>query len=307
MGLLASYGDEYGLPLLCNVTTSHMEEYLLYLRQRPKWFGVRTTQEKLSASYIETQYRRLKAFFAYAVTRDYIEKNPFDLIDHPSVPKKTMPLVPLKVAEGLLELTDPRHYHTKEKKFLALRNRAILLLLWDTPVRRAELANLTLGDVDLDKGTIHVMGKGAKERLMPIGDAAVEAIWEYMRGRKDYAGPKSYDALWLTRWGRPMSPDQLAKRIKRLGILADAPWLRPHLFRHRWTVDALRSGMPSPLVKHNGGWTKEIPETYLRTVNDEDVAIFQRANSPADKLTRYKDVVQENRDQPRKGNARGRL
>ena len=129
LGLLADYAEESGRPDLERLTTAHIEEYLIFLRNRPEFFGLRKTQEKVSESYVEVQYRRLSTFFDYAVSRDYMDRNPLALIPHPKVPVRTIPTVPLRVAQDLLAITDHRHFHAKQEKFLAMRNRAMVMML----------------------------------------------------------------------------------------------------------------------------------------------------------------------------------
>ena len=94
MALLSAFAEENGWPGISELTTSHIEEYLLYLQTRPRWFGKQgKTLQPPSQSYIETQYRRLQRFFNWLVQRGYVERNPLDLIPHPHVDEKVIPTV----------------------------------------------------------------------------------------------------------------------------------------------------------------------------------------------------------------------
>jgi len=201
----------------------------------------------------------------------------------------------------LLSLVDPRNARTPMERFRMIRNRAIVYILIDTPARRSEVATLTLDSVDLDTGAILVMGKGRRERWMPLGSVPQEALWEYMQARVMLAGNER--GLWVSEQGRPMQPNGIYTTIKKLGERAGIPNLHTHRFRHTYAVNALRGGMPERVLMLAGGW-KRIPETYFRTLGAEDVARFHRQISPADRLGQAQ--AKDKRDQKR-GKPRGRL
>ena len=115
--------------------------------------------------------------------RKYIDENPLADIGLPSLEEKTVPIVTEGQMRDLLTLADPALARTPAHRFCLSRDRAIPYAFWDTPGRLAEIAKLELGDVDLTNGTLLVMGKGRKERRMPIGDAARSVIWDYLQER----------------------------------------------------------------------------------------------------------------------------
>jgi site-specific recombinase XerD len=81
---LADYVEVPGWPEASRLTASHIEGYLVYLQERPRWFQRRDCQQRsVSASSVETHYRRLKTFFCWLVERSHVERNPLDLIKHP--------------------------------------------------------------------------------------------------------------------------------------------------------------------------------------------------------------------------------
>jgi site-specific recombinase XerD len=180
---LADYARTHRWPEVSKITTLHIEEYLVYLQERPSQLGKRSPKPRLSASSVETHYRRLKTFFAWLKQRSYIEANPFDLIQHPKIEERVIPTVSDQQILDLLELVNPRHARTPAERFRALRNRAIIWLLVDTPIRRGELAQLTVDSVNLDAGTVKVMGKGRRERIMPLGETSLLALWDYLQVR----------------------------------------------------------------------------------------------------------------------------
>ena len=283
LALASLYAEEQGWPPVAGITTAHVEEYLAYLQTRPRWFGDRDTgsTRTVAPSYINAQYRRLNRFFNWMVERGHVEDNPLRLIERPRVQERTVPTVSEQQMLDLLTLLDPALARTPAHRFRLLRNRAVLFLFWDTPGRRDEVATLDLDGVDLDAGTIMVMGKGSKERYMPLGDTARSVLWEYLQVRA--AMNPSTDALWVSEQGRSMKPGWLYLMVKRLGKRAGTPDLHTHRFRHSYAVNALRSGMPERVLQIIGGWRK-IPDTYFRTLDGEDAQQFHRAVSPGDRL-----------------------
>ena len=107
----------------------------------------------------------------------------------------------------LLTLADPAH------RFRLTRDRAVLYAFWDTPGRLSEIAKLTLENTDLTNGTLLVMGKGRKERKMPIGDTARSAIWDYMQEREALM-PRT-KALWVSEQGEALLPNGICQLLRR--------------------------------------------------------------------------------------------
>jgi site-specific recombinase XerD len=112
--LFTDYAEAKGWPQLSQLTVFHIKEYLVYLQERPRWFGKRDQQEhSVSASSVETHYRRLKTFFNWLVGRGHVARNPLDLVKHPKFEERVIPTVSEKEMPSLLELVDPRHARTE--------------------------------------------------------------------------------------------------------------------------------------------------------------------------------------------------
>ncbi len=138
----------------------------------------------MSKGHINAQYRRLNRFFNWLVERRYADENPLSHIEPPSVDERTVPIVTEGQIRDLLTLADPSIAETPAHRFRLVRDRALLYVFRDTPGRLGEIAKLRLDDVDLTEGTLLVMGKGRKERRMPIGDTARSVIWDYLSGKR---------------------------------------------------------------------------------------------------------------------------
>lgn len=277
--LFTDYAEAKRWPEVSRLTVSHIEEYLVYLRERPRWFGNRDRHKApLSDSSVESHYRRLKTFFHWLVERGHISGNPLDLIKHPKFEECVIPTVSEKELLALLELVNPRHARTETEKFRAYRNRAIVWLLIDTPIRHNELGGLRVYDVDLDAAMVKVMGKGRRERLMPLGETSLMAFWDYLQIRRS-----RLPHLWLSEDGRPLAALAIYILLKRLGERAGVPNLNTHRFRHTFAITYLRNGGPERYLRIVGGW-RRIPDTYFRTLGTEDVARAHRQLSPGDRL-----------------------
>ena len=280
VAMVALYAEEQGWPDVQELTTEHLEGYLSYLQDRVRWFGERTYAEpkKLSKGHINAQYRRLNRFFNRLVERGPNDENPMLSISAPKLEEKTVPVITEDQMRDLLTLADPALARTPAHRFRLVRDRALLYAFWDTPGRLAEVAKMRLQDVDLVNGTLLVMGKGRKERRMPIGDAARSVMWDYLQEREALM-PRT-KALWVSEKGEALLPNGICQILKRLAKRADIDDMHPHRFRHPYAINALRAGMPEQVLKIVGGW-KKIPETYFRTLGEEDAREFHRQVSPA--------------------------
>lgn len=227
--------------------------------------ALRTTLAPISvAGYV----RGLRAFGNWLAADGLAEARAFRTLARPRVPHKVIEPLSDEDLRRLLAACGPR-------------DRAILLLLFDTGLRVSEAAGIRLGDLRPD-GTIKVMGKGAKERIVPVGSAARTAIIRYLerRGEADPDAPlfrsQSGEALTLN------GIQQLLVRLKnRVGI---AGRCSPHTFRHTFARSYLVNGGDVFTLQRILGHTSlEMVRRYV-ALADTDVASRHRAASPADRL-----------------------
>ncbi len=127
---------------------------------------------------------------------------------------------------------------------LGLRDRAMLELMYACGLRVSELVNLPANQVNLRQGVVRVLGKGAKERLVPMGEAAVEWIQGYLaRGRPELVRGRPSDALFVTQRGAGMTRQAFWQLIKRYARLADIKVsFSPHTLRHSFATHLLNHG-----------------------------------------------------------------
>lgn len=190
-----------------------------------------------------TRARRLaaiKSFYKYLVRRKVLEVSPARRVKTPKLPQKLPRAVPIDETFALMDAPD-------SNKLLELRDKAMLEVLYGAGLRVSELCGLSLGDVDLRARMVRVLGKGNKERLVPLHEGAVDALnaWLARRGELLATPRKNQDptAMFLNfRGGRLTTRSMqlhLDRYVKRLGITRD---LSPHALRHSFATHLLASG-----------------------------------------------------------------
>jgi integrase/recombinase XerC len=214
--------------------------------------------------------RGLKAFGNWCVGEEIATASGFRALRRPKVPRRL--IAPFSDAElrSLLALADDRE-------------RALALVFLDTGLRLSELASLRVGDVRPD-GTLHVMGKGAKERIVPIGSTARRGLVRYLatRGRVGPAAP-----LFESRQRRALTPRGVQQAIARLGRRAGVGTrCSPHTFRHTFARGYLvNGGDVFSLQQILGHTTLEMVRRYV-SLSEADLVARHRAASPADRLVK---------------------
>jgi len=126
--------------------------------------------------------------------------------------------------------------------FIHLRDRAILELLYATGMRAAELVNLEVENIDFGSETVKVLGKGSKERIIPVGSYAVKALTTYLPMRKDKVKP-GVNAIFVNRFGGKLSDRSLRKKMNQYLELANIQKAAgPHILRHSFATHLLNRG-----------------------------------------------------------------
>lgn len=123
-----------------------------------------------------------------------------------------------------------------------LRDKAMLEVLYASGIRVTELVSLKVGDIDLEAGVLTTLGKGSKERRVPIGKSAVRWMQQYLRIRARLAGGKSSNYAFVNSRARPLSRQTFWKRLARYGERAGIDHVTPHLLRHSFATHLLANG-----------------------------------------------------------------
>jgi len=208
------------------VSAGELDHLLLrrYLAQLGKTAKKSSIGRKLAA---------IRTFFRFLLRRGEIDRNPAELT---ATPKKEQRL-PFHL--NIDQVTALMEAPTADEKYV-LRDRAVLELLYSSGLRVSELTGLDIGDLDLSGGMVRVMGKGGKERIVPVGSRAVLAVREYLAQRGELAGS---GALFLNTRGQRINRRSVA-RIVDAHVLRVAAFkhISPHTLRHTFATHMLEGG-----------------------------------------------------------------
>ena len=165
-----------------------------------------------------------------------------------------------------------------------VRNHAIVLTLLDTGLRESELANISIGNLNLKDGYIKVLGKGAKERVVPIGVYCQEILRNYVDNVRPLPQNGNQDNLFLTNIGRPITPNAIKLSFHRLAEALGIGRLHAHLCRHTFAVNYIMNGGDSFSLKEILGHTTfEMVNHYLHFTRSQ-ITAQHRKYSPMDRL-----------------------
>lgn len=179
-----------------------------------------------------------RRFFHFLMLNQMREDDPTEIIHNP-IRMQTLPkILSEKEVENLLHAPDT---NTPQ----GLRDRAMLEVLYATGLRVSELIHLTLNHVSLNDGALRVLGKGSKERLVPLGEVSCDFLEQYLqKGRVFFARENSKSFVFLTRLGTPMTRQGFWKQIKIYAKQADidSKRLSPHVLRHAFATHLINHG-----------------------------------------------------------------
>lgn len=196
-------------------------------------FVIKMMEEKAARKTILRRLSSLRSFFRFAVKEGHIEHNPLDEIVGPKLEKKIPKTLTYQQVQNLFDQPDT-------STLSGLRDRAILELFYSSGLRVSELSLLNVADIDVEHLTMRLMGKGKKQRIVPITKNAADWISSYLNKRKNICAP----ALFLNRLGTRIttrSIDRLfVKYLKASGLVAH---ITPHIIRHTIATHWLENGM----------------------------------------------------------------
>jgi len=204
------------------------EDVLLYIASLDRQgLSPRTRARKISC---------VKGFFRFLAERNEIGENPSDLIDSPRLPRRIPQYLEPEEADRLLTSPDRASLEGR-------RDRTMLELAYAAGLRVSELVALEMSGLDLEIGCVTVMGKGSKERVVPIGIPATRALMGYVEEvRPMLLGRARNDAVFPTRRGRPMTRQAFWKIVKKTAIRAGiTKEISPHTLRHSFATHLVQN------------------------------------------------------------------
>ncbi|NPV26251.1 MAG: site-specific tyrosine recombinase XerD [Firmicutes bacterium] len=220
------YLTSNGLKDWADVTKSVILGYLYQMQKKGR-----------AAATISRHLAALKSFFHFLFMEGMVSKNPTDNLESPRLNKR-LPQI-LSVAEVDLLLEQPNC-----QKPMGLRDKAMLELLYATGIRVSELVSLDIDHVNLELGYIRCFGKGAKERIVPLGTVATRYVEEYLtRARGKLSKAPLERALFINHHGRRMTRQGFWKLLKQYAQMAKInKTITPHTLRHSFATHLLENG-----------------------------------------------------------------
>lgn len=190
-----------------------------------------------SSKTIARHIASIRSFHQFLLRERVLERDPSVHIETPQGERKLPKVLSVAEVEALLDAP-------KQGGAFGLRDKAMLELLYATGLRVSELIQLDISDVHLTMGFVRCLGKGRKERIIPLGNLAIEAIGRYIeRGRRELLGKNATDALFLNLRGERLSRQGFWKILK--GMAKEArieKELTPHTLRHSFATHLLENG-----------------------------------------------------------------
>ena len=247
----------------------------------------------LAAASISRKAAALRTGFRFLARRGLVPDNPAASLGVPRGPKRLPVVLKPREVDRLLAGPDPVDP-------VGLRDRAILELLYATGIRVGELCGLRLGDVDLAADTVLVLGKGAKQRVVPFGEPARAALLDYLvkgrvamlpgadrpaastaTGKRDAKADQ--EALFFNRRGRPMTQRDVRAMLERYRVAAGAPaGTSPHTLRHSYATHLLEGGADLRAVQELLGHVAlTTTQTYTHVSNERLRRVYEQAHPRA--------------------------
>ena len=232
-------------------------------------------KELISPISVQTYARAIRAFFGHMAAEDLIPSNPLLRVKIPKVQTRAVPTFSASEIERLLKTPD-RATPTGFRDF------AIMFTFIDTATRLSEICTLREKDVDIEHGLLRVMGKGGKERTVPIGFKVCKTLLKYKL--KYRPQPVGTDAFWLSEDGGQITLNRVESQISRYGKKAGLGRCYPHKLRHTGSVMFVRNGGdPFSLQKMLGHSTLNMTRHYCNLA-DTDVKQAHVKFGVADRL-----------------------
>jgi len=206
----------------------------------------------------------VKMFFRYLAQERLIEEDVSSLVESPRAAKTLPEVLNTEEVEALLAAPDA-------STPLGMRDRAILEMFYATGARATEVAEMKVGDVNFEYGFVLVRGKGGKERIVPVGRAALDALRDYQSGvRGALLRGKESDRLFVSRTGRHLERQSLFNMVRKHALAAGISIdISPHMLRHSFATHMLAGGADLRAVQEMLGHS-DISTTQIYTHLEKD-------------------------------------
>ena len=267
---------------LTDVTRYEIRAFISHLQQA-RCFAAHPfnhTQEKgLSGHTVNCYLRSLRIFYSWLVAEEILEANPFNNVKIPQPPVKVIPAFSGSQIEQLLKAIN-------KKTATGYRDFAVILTLLDTGMRISELCGLKMEKLQLEDGMAMVLGKGNKERMIPLGKQLQGVLWHYIERCRPEPATTKCSYVFLTQAGKPLTRGRAQKMMTLYGQKAKLAGIRcsPHTLRHTAAISFLRNGGDVfSLQRMLGHANLEMTRRYCE-IASTDVKRAHSIASPVDNL-----------------------
>lgn len=229
-------------------------------------------------SSIGRKLAALKGFFRYLLREGRIERDPLSAF---GTPKQEKPLPVFLSVDDMFRLLG----NVQGIGTLEIRDRAMLEVFYSTGIRVSELVGLNWGDIDFQLGILRVMGKGSKERIVPVGEVALQALRDYgiEQGKKWGRAAKGETPVFLNRLGKKITTRSVARIVeKHLRATGIPVRMGPHGLRHTFATHLLNSGADLRVIQEMLGHASlSTTQRYTHVNLDQLTAVYDRAHPRA--------------------------
>lgn len=211
------------------IQRTHISDYL----------AKRIDKDNISKNTAQQELTVLRQFFKWLIKENLITENPTQTHKIKRTPRALPNLIDVDVLQALLEQPAPQD---NKQQILWQRDRAMLELLYGSGLRVSELIGLNLADIDISQKILHIVGKGDKTRLVPLGEKAWQALQDYLPVRQDWLKQTSQSAVFISKSKQRLTTRSVQLRIKYHAKRANiAQEMYPHLLRHCFASHILAS------------------------------------------------------------------
>jgi site-specific recombinase XerD len=241
-------------------------------------FVVYEQERGMSPYTVQGKVRALKAFSSWLFREAYISDNLLSNFKLPKVPTNLIEPLTSAEVDQLVNCQSPL-------TAIGCRDISILIVMLDTGVRLSELCGLRFGDAHVEQGYLKVMGKGGKERIMPIGASAQKMLWRYVIHFRPEPLVKADNYLFLTLDGKPLRANAVKLLMRRWSKKAGIPRLHAHLCRHTFATNYLihNCGDVFRLQQILGHNSLEMVRRYVHYASSQSL-INSKTLSPVDQM-----------------------
>ena len=237
---------------LNSISQMHIREYIRSLNA-----------SGLSPATVSRNFSSIKNYHKYLSAENMVKKNPTLVLSSPKIPKKLPNVLSVLDVEAIIEAIEP------DTRF-RIRDRTIIEILYSCGLRVSEICNLKIANLFLDDGLVRVMGKGSKERLIPIGGKASQDLNQYLKYTRPMLSRKTGSSVvFLSQNGRPLTRAMINNILKKWKNAAGIEkHVSPHTLRHSFATHLLEGGADLRFVQAMLGHT-DISTTQIYTHIDK--------------------------------------